>query len=59
MGRVLEAHWVNPNAVQPLWSLPVTPIDFPLPVRTHDAAQVDAQADADTWGFPWLPGGRN
>lgn len=54
LGRVLEPHWVGPQAVEPLWSVPVTPADFPLSVRLHDAARVDALAQADPWGFPWL-----
>ncbi|GGM12834.1 hypothetical protein [Deinococcus aerophilus] len=54
LGTVLEPHWVNPHPVSPLLCVPVTPDDFPLPVRTHDAARVDARAAADPWGFPWL-----
>lgn len=54
MGRVREPHWVSPHAVAPLWSLRVTSDDFPLTVRTHGAARVDARAQADPWGFPWL-----
>ncbi|CAM3369793.1 RES domain-containing protein [Deinococcus saxicola] len=54
IGQVLEPHWVNSGAVEPLWSLPVIPADFPLPVRMHDTERVDMLAAADTWGFPWL-----
>lgn len=54
LGRVLEPHWVSPEAVTPLWSVPVSPADFPLPVRLHDAARVDALSGSDPWGFPWL-----
>ncbi|CAM3864789.1 hypothetical protein [Deinococcus frigens] len=54
LAEVLEPHWVSPSAVKPLLCIPVRPADFPLPVRTHDAARVDAQAAADPWGFPWL-----
>ena len=54
LGRVLEPHWVHPHAMEPLWSLPVTPADFSLPVCRHDAAQVDRQAEADPWGFSCL-----
>ncbi|GGL70652.1 hypothetical protein GCM10010840_05990 [Deinococcus aerolatus] len=52
LGRVLEPHWVCTHAVEPLWSLPLAPADFPLPVRRHDAAQVDRQAEAGPWAFP-------
>ncbi len=54
LGCVQEAHWVNPNPVTPLLCVPVTPADFPLPVRLHDAARVDALSASDPWGFPWL-----
>lgn len=54
LGFVQEAHWVNPQPVKPLFAVPVTPDDFPLPVRLHDAAQVTARAKSDPWGFPWL-----
>ncbi|CAM3864750.1 hypothetical protein [Deinococcus frigens] len=59
LGYVQEAHWVNRALVTPLLRIPVTPEDFPLPVRLHDAAQVDARAKADPWGFPWLEVGRD
>nr|WP_216328892.1 hypothetical protein [Deinococcus aestuarii] len=54
MGEVREPHWVSPNPVRPLLCVPVSPADFPLPVRTHDAARVDALSQLDPWGFPWL-----
>lgn len=54
LGRVREPHWVNPNPVGPHLCVPVSPADFPLPVRVHDAARVDALAQRDPWGFPWL-----
>lgn len=54
LGAVREPHWVSPHPVQPVLCVPVTPADFPLPVRTHDAAQVDARCAAGPWGFPWL-----
>ena len=54
LGLVQEAHWVNPEPVRPLMTVPVTPADFPLPVRLHDAARVDALSQTDPWGFPWL-----
>lgn len=54
LGTVREPHWVNPNPVQPLLCVPVTPADFPFPVRTHGAARVDALCASDPWGFPWL-----
>lgn len=55
LGTVLEPHWVSPNPVRSLLCVPVAPADFPLPVRTHDAARVDALSQSDPWGFPWLP----
>ena len=54
LGHVQEAHWINPNPVAPLMCVSVTPTDFPLPVRLHDAARVDALSASDPWGFPWL-----
>ncbi len=54
LAEVLEPHWVNPAPVTPLLCVPVTPEDFPLPVRLHDAEQVAGRARADPWGFPWL-----
>lgn len=54
LGTVREPQWVSPVPVRPLFRVPVTPDDFPLPVRTHDAARVDALCAADPWGFPWL-----
>ncbi|WP_420596289.1 hypothetical protein [Deinococcus sp.] len=57
LAEVLEPHWINPAAVTPLLCLPVMPNDFPLPVRTHDAARVAALIAADPWGFPWLAEG--
>ena len=56
LGEVLEAQWVNPNAVKPLMCLPIAPDDFPLPVRVHDAERAAALAESDPWGFPWLEG---
>lgn len=56
LGRVQEAHAVHPGPVAPLWSVPVRPGDFPLPVRLHDAAEVRRRSAADPWGFPWLHG---
>lgn len=54
LGYVQEAHWVNPNLVRPLFAIPVSPDDFPLPVRLHDADRVGARCAIDPWGFPWL-----
>ncbi|BDP42422.1 hypothetical protein DAETH_23910 [Deinococcus aetherius] len=54
LGEVREPHWVNPAPVRPVLAVPVTPAHFPLPVRTHDAARVDALSRTDPWGFPWL-----
>lgn len=54
LGTVQEPHWINPGEVAPLLCVPVEPDDFPLPVRVHDAAQVDARCESDPWGFPWL-----
>lgn len=54
LGRVREPHLICPQPVRPLLAVPVTPADFPLPVRLHDAATVDARCAADPWGFPWL-----
>lgn len=57
LGTVREPQWVSPVPVRPLFQVAVTPDDFPLPVRTHDAARVDALCAADPWGFPWLEEG--
>lgn len=54
LGTVREPHWVNPRSVRPLLCVPVFPADFPLPVRVHGAARVDALSQRDPWGFPWL-----
>lgn len=54
LGFVQEAHWVNPGSVRPLLVVPVSPADFVLPIRLHDADVVAARAKADPWGFPWL-----
>ncbi|GGR86836.1 hypothetical protein [Deinococcus sedimenti] len=54
LGRVREPHLICPHPVRPLLAVPVTPGDFPLPVRLHDAATVNARCAADPWGFPWL-----
>lgn len=54
LGMVREPHWVSPNPVRPLLRVPASPADFPLPVRVHDAARVDALSQHDPWGFPWL-----
>ena len=53
LGDVLEPHWANSHPVRPLLHVPVSPADFPLPVRIHDAARVDALSQTDPWGFPW------
>lgn len=52
LGTVREPQWVSPTPVRPLLPVPVTPDDFPLSARTHDAARVDARCAADPWGFP-------
>ena len=57
LGWVQELHWVHPGPVIPLWAVPVSPEDFPLPVRIHDAEQVSERSRADPWGFPWLEEG--
>lgn len=54
LGDVLEPHWANPEPVEPVMRVPVSPDDFPFPVRTHDAARVDTLSQSDPWGFPWL-----
>lgn len=54
LGDVLEPHWANPRPVRPIMRVPVAPDDFPLSVRTHDAAQIDTLSQSDPWGFPWL-----
>lgn len=54
LGEVLEPHWACPEMVAPVMRVPVSPADFPLPVRTHDAARVDGLAQTDPWGFPWV-----
>lgn len=54
LGMVQEPQWVSPSPVRPLFTVPVQPADFPLPVRLHDRATVDARCRADPWGFPWL-----
>lgn len=54
LGEVWEPHWASARAVRPVMRVPVTPDDFPLPVRVHDAVRVDALAASDPWGFPWL-----
>ncbi len=54
LGDVLEPHWANPQPVEPVMRVSVSPDDFPLPVRIHDAARVDARSQSDPWGFPWL-----
>lgn len=53
-GRVREPHLLCPHPVRALMAVPVTPADFPLTVRLHDADRVDAHCAADPWGFPWL-----
>lgn len=58
LAEVLEPHWASPQAVYPIMRVPVSPEDFPLPVRTHDAASVDALSQSDPWGFPWLDSAR-
>ena len=54
LGDVLEPHWANLQRVEPFMRVPVSPADFPLPVRLHDAERVDALSQSDPWGFPWL-----
>lgn len=54
LGEVLEPHWINPQPVRPITRVPVAPEDFPLLVRTHDAARVNPLSQTDPWGFPWL-----
>lgn len=54
LGDVLEPHWACPEPVRPIMCVPVSPVDFPFPVRTHDASRVDALSQSDPWGFPWL-----
>ncbi|UQN05157.1 hypothetical protein [Deinococcus sp. QL22] len=54
VGEVREPQWINPNPVRPVLCVPMSPADFPLPVRTHHADTIDARCMADPWGFPWL-----
>ncbi|WP_309572647.1 hypothetical protein [Deinococcus sp.] len=54
LGEVHEMHCVSPQRVRPLMAVAVTPQDFPLLVRVHDAARVRALAAVHPWGFPWL-----
>ncbi len=54
VGDVLEPHWASPQSVEPVMCIPVSPDDFPLPVKIHDAARVDVLSRRDPWGFPWL-----
>lgn len=57
VGEVLEPHWARTSPVVPAPSVPVTPDDLPIEVRTHDTALVARRARADPWGFPWLDEG--
>jgi len=53
---VLDPHFANSNAVQPIAKIQVHPSDFPLReyVRAHiDSAVIEAQA-IDPFGFPWI-----
>ncbi len=54
LGDVLEPHWANPQPVESVMRIPVSPDDFPLLVKIHDAARIDALSRRDPWGFPWL-----
>ncbi|AFZ65791.1 hypothetical protein Deipe_0188 [Deinococcus peraridilitoris DSM 19664] len=54
LGEVMEPHWASPSAVAPLMRVDVSPTDFLLPVRMHDAGRVDRLCQSDPWGFPWL-----
>ena len=58
LGKVQEAHWVSRTPALPVMSVPVSPGDFPLAVRLHDADTVKARSQSDPWGFPWLDDGR-
>ncbi len=54
LGEVQEAHWVSRTPALPVMSVPVSPDDFPLPVRLHDADVVKGRSQRAPWGFPWL-----
>ena len=52
----IATQWASLQAVRPLAKLHVSPQDFPFltKVRGHDDAEVDARAQTDPGGFPWL-----
>lgn len=54
--RAVEPHYASPRPVRPIARLAVAPDDFPLlgAVRVHDPDEVDARAERDPEGFPWL-----
>ena len=54
LGDVREPQQANPYTVLPVMQVPVSPSDFPFPVRLHDAQRVDALCQSDPWNFPWL-----
>jgi hypothetical protein len=51
-----EVQWANLNAVRPLAKLKIIPEDFPFlqQVKGHDNKVVQARAEANPTGFPWL-----
>ncbi len=53
---VLEPHWASPAPVKPVARVTVSPDEFPFldEVREHDPERVDAAAQRDPDGFPWL-----
>ncbi len=54
--RVWLHHWASPWPVLPLFSVPVTPEDFPFldAIRAHDDAELFRRAKEDPDGFPWV-----
>lgn len=49
-------HWASAEAVRPLFSVPVTPQDFPFldSIRAHDDAELFRRIQEDPDGFPWV-----
>ena len=54
LGTVQEPHWVAKKQVEVRLAVPVFPEDLPIPVRIHNADEVEAASARDPWGFPWF-----
>ena len=52
-GAIIECQWTSTAPVDVVEAIPVTSVDLPNPIPTHDPVLVRARMSQDSAAFPW------